>query len=88
MPDTWHIVTHRTGGGWDWSAGMATYRNDPYWTTARFDGIDADGKPVAKGTRIFYFPLTKSVYQGERAEAEAARFEAAKFDESMMTGEW
>lgn len=65
-----------------------TYRNDPYWTTARFDSIDAEGKPVSKGTRIFYFPKGKQVFQGESAERESRAFEAAKFDESQMTGNW
>ena len=67
---------------------MATYRGDPYWTTAKFDSTDAEGKRVSKGTRIFYFPRTRSVYQGESAERESRSFEAAKFDESVITGNW
>lgn len=65
---------------------MATYRNDPYWTTARFEGKDADGNPVAKGTKIFYFPKGKKVYQGEKAEQAAREFSAAAQDEAFYTG--
>jgi len=65
-----------------------TYRDDPYWTTAKFDSIDAEGNRVTKGTRIFYFPKGRKVYQGESAERESARFEAEKFDEAMYSGNW
>lgn len=67
---------------------MASYRDDPYWTTARFDSIDAEGKPCAKGTRIFYYPKGRKAYQGAAAEKASGEFEAAKFDESQMTGNW
>lgn len=61
---------------------------DPYWTTARFDSKDAHGAPVKKGARIFYFPNTKTVFQGEAAEREARSFEAARADEDFLSGSW
>lgn len=61
---------------------------DPYWTTAKYDGEDANGEFVKKGTRIYYFPRTKSIFQREDAKREARAFEAARFDEAMTTGEW
>ncbi len=77
--------------GQKWKAQMGygkRYGGDPYWTTARFDSTDAEGKPVKTGARIFYYPRTKSVYQGESAERESRAYEAAAFDESQMTGNW
>lgn len=61
-------------------------KGDPYWTIAKFDSKDAEGKPVKKGTRIFYFPKTKAVYQGESAERESAAFRAAAEDEARYNG--
>ena len=63
-------------------------QGDPYWTTARFDGKDKSGNAVKKGTPIFYYPRTKTVLQGEAAEAASREFEAMRFDEAMITGEW
>lgn len=34
-------------------------KNDPYWTTARFDSVDAKGHQIKKGDKIFYYPLGK-----------------------------
>ncbi len=70
---------------------MASYRNDPYWTTARWDGIDANGRGYLKGERIFLFPKGQRgnvVFSGDNAERESRAFESAKFDESQMTGNW
>ena len=61
-------------------------QGDPYWTTAKFDSIDKEGKPVKKGTRIFYYPRTRSVYQGESAERESRAFNAAAQDEAFCNG--
>ena len=57
-------------------------RNDPYWTTARFNSKDANGKPVKKGDRIFYYPLTRVVLTGAEAEKASNEFDAACADES------
>lgn len=66
---------------------MKTYKGDPYWTTAKFDSVDAEGKPCKRGTRIFYFPKGKYVYQGESAERESRSFVAAAQDEAQYCGE-
>jgi hypothetical protein len=58
---------------------------DPYWTTARFDGRDADGNTVRKGDRIFYYPATRSVLTGAKAE-QAARDSSAAVDDERMFG--
>lgn len=64
----------------------SSFSRDPYWTTARYDSTDQSGKPVKKGARIFYYPGTKTVLQGEEAEQAAREFAAAKADESMGGG--
>lgn len=65
---------------------MSRHGGDPYWTTARFDGKDAHGNPVKKGTRIFYFPTGRRVFQGTDAERESRSCEAA--DENFLTGRY
>lgn len=67
---------------------MASYSGDPRWMDARFPSKDASGNPVKKGDRIFYYPRTKTVLTGAAAEKASAEFEAARFDESQMTGDW
>lgn len=67
---------------------MPRYIQDPYWTTAKFDSTTADGTRVKRGDRIFYYPRTRTVLVGEHAEQAAREFDAARFDEAMMTGEW
>lgn len=63
---------------------MTRRGRDPYWTTAKFSSTDANGNPVKKGDRIFYYPNTRTVLTGEAAEASAADFEAGRADEEMM----
>lgn len=60
--------------------------SDPYWTTAKFHGRDVDGNPVRKGDRIFYYPSTRSVLTGAKAEQAARDFSAAVDDERMYGG--
>ena len=61
---------------------MRRTRNiDPYWTIARFNSTDKQGQPIRKGTRIFYYPQTRSVLQGEDAEQASRDFCSACFDE-------
>jgi len=64
------------------------YSRDPYWTTAKFDSTTKDGQQVRRGDRIFYYPSTKTVLVGEKAEQAARDFQSAAFDESQMTGNW
>lgn len=66
---------------------MKTYKNDPYWTTAKFDSLDAKGNPVKRGTRIFYYPKGRKVYQGADAEQASRDFQAAAQDEAFYCGD-
>jgi len=63
-----------------------TYRDDPRWITARYNGVDADGNAVRKGDRVFYYPRGKVLLTGEKAEQAARDFEAARVDEDVMNG--
>lgn len=65
---------------------MTKYNGDPYWTFAKFDSVSADGQPVKKGDRIFYYPRTRAVYIGQGAEREASSFAAAVQDEAVFQG--
>lgn len=62
---------------------MNTYKDDPRWMTARFDGLAEDGTPVRRGDRIFYYPRTRTVFVGARAESAAADFQACAEDEEF-----
>jgi len=66
---------------------MQRYSGDPYWTTAKWDGKDYKGDKVSKGTRIFYYPRTRTVMQGHDAEQAARDFNAAAQDEAFMNGD-
>jgi hypothetical protein len=59
---------------------------DPYWTTAKFDSTQPDGTKVKKGDRIFYYPATRTVLTGNKAEQAARDFQAAAQDEAMYNG--
>lgn len=59
----------------------ARYSKDPYWMVAKYPGKDADGKPFRKGERVFYYPLTKTILTGAKADRASAEFDAASFDE-------
>jgi hypothetical protein len=59
---------------------------DPYWTTAKFDSTDANGNPVKKGDKIWYYPDSRTVMTGPGAEKAAAEFEGSKQDEAFMSG--
>ena len=54
---------------------------DPYWTYARFNSIDADGQPVKEGDKIFYYPASRTVLTGEKAEQGARDLESEQFDQ-------
>ena len=61
----------------------ARYPRDPFWMEAKYPGKDKNGKPFPKGTRVFYYPLTKTILTGEEAEQAARDFNAASFDEDF-----
>lgn len=56
---------------------MASYKGDPYWTTARYAGkCTKCGTHVKRGDRIFYYPRCRSVYcAGPCGQAASAEFE-------------
>jgi len=53
----------------------ARYSGDPYWTTAKYPGTDANGHPFRKGDRVFYYPRTKTILTGDAAERASAEFD-------------
>jgi len=59
---------------------------DPYWLTTKYAAIDTDGKPIPKGTRVFYYPNGKRFLTGEKAEQASRDFEAARADEAAYGG--
>jgi hypothetical protein len=61
---------------------------NPYWTTARFNSTDANGHPVKKGDRIFYYPSTRTVLTGDAAEKAAGEFACAKQDEDFYASQY
>lgn len=67
---------------------MKRYSQDPFWMTARFDSIDANGHQVRKGDRIFYYPKTKTVLSGAEAEQAAADFFACAEDEAFYNSQY
>lgn len=56
---------------------------DPYWMTAKYPGKDQDGKPFKKGDKVFYYPRTKTILTGDKAEKAAREFGAMAADEDM-----
>lgn len=65
---------------------QSSYRNDPYWITARWPGLDAKGLAFRKGDRVFYFPKGKTIYAGQNADEASRRFESERADEDVYNG--
>lgn len=65
---------------------MKTYAKDPYWTTARFDSVAANGDTIKKGDRIFYYPNGRQSFVGQAAIEAAADFESCAQDEAFQNG--
>jgi hypothetical protein len=63
------------------------YSGDPRWITARFGHCAKCKKPLA-GKRAAYFPNGNTCYCEECGRPAMASFEAAAFDEAVMTGQW
>lgn len=61
----------------------ARYSRDPYWITAKYPGVDRNGRPFKKGERVFYYPIDRTIISGPEAQAAAEDFEAAAFDEDF-----
>jgi hypothetical protein len=51
------------------------YRGDPYWKRAKSDATSADGTPVRKGDRVFFYPRTGAIYAGDAANRASAEFD-------------
>ena len=64
-------------------AARVAAKGDAYWMTAKFPGKDSKGRPVRKGDKVFYYPLTKTLLTGEDADKASRDFEAGKFDEDF-----
>ena len=61
---------------------------DPRYIVAKFPGVDMNGVAFNKGERVLYYPNGKQFLAGEAAAQAWRDFQACKFDESMMTGNW
>lgn len=59
-------------------------RNDPRWIIAKYAGTDQDGRAIKRGDRVFYYPLTRAMLTGEKAEQAAREFQAAASDEGYF----
>ena len=66
----------------------SSYRGDPGWITARFPGKAEDGTPVKRGDRILYWPRTKTVMVGDKAEAAWRKFQSEVEDEDAYNGRY
>lgn len=56
---------------------------DPFWMKAKRPGKAQDGTPFNRGDRIFYFPNTRTILVGEKAEAAARKFDGEISDEAV-----
>lgn len=54
---------------------------DPYWLTAKYPGRAKDGTPVKKGDKVLYWPRTKEMLVGPKAEQAWRDFQAQVSDE-------
>jgi hypothetical protein len=63
-------------------------KNDPYWLTARFHSTAANGAPIRKGDRVFYYPSTRRCFTGQAAIEAAADFSQCAADEAFESGSY
>jgi len=61
-----------------------SYSGDPRWMAAKYAGVDSEGKPFKKGDEILYWPRTKKVMTGAKADQAWLDFLSAKGDEEGM----
>jgi hypothetical protein len=66
------------------SAGYRSYKGDPYWMKAKYPGVADDGTPFKRGQEVLYWPRTKTIMVGRKAEDAWKRFEAEAEDEDFM----
>ena len=70
---------------------MPQYTQDPRWLNARFTstcGNEKCGNAIKKNDRIFYYPSSRTALCPTCGETASAEFQSAKFDESVLTGNW
>ena len=58
------------------------YPRDPYWMTTKHPSTHHDGTRIPIGTRVWYYPNTRTMLFGQAAEVAANAFQAAKDDEA------
>jgi len=63
-----------------------SYYGDPVWIKAKYAGTADDGTPFKKGDEILWWPRTKTVMVGKKAEKEYREFQSAAADEFFMSG--
>ena len=78
---TWEQRVHRVASRW-LQQRQAAY-GDPYWMVAKYPGKAQDGTPVRKGDKVFYYPRTKTMLVGPKAEKASREFGAMSFDEDF-----
>ena len=61
------------------------YSEDPRWIRAKFGNCARCEQPL-KGKRAAYFPNGRTVFCEKCGQTEMAAFDAAAFDEAVMTG--
>lgn len=66
---------------------MKSYRNDPFWLTAKF-GNCKECKAPLKGKQAFYYPLTKECFCEKCGEKHSADFNSHKFDEAIYNSSY
>lgn len=63
-------------------------QGDPFWMDAKYPGRADDGSPVRKGDRILYWPRTKTVMVGKKAEDAWRNFKAEAQDEDFYNARY
>ena len=59
---------------------------DPRWIHAKYPGKDVDGAAFKKGDLVLYWPSTKTIMSGKKAEDAWRKFEVEVADEDVYNG--
>lgn len=86
--DAWESSGGRSVGPYAQRAAASSYRGDPYWMNARYPGVADDGTPVRRGDRVLYWPRTKTIMVGEKAEAAWRKFQSEVEDEDFYNSRY
>lgn len=68
--------------------GYTSYKGDPFWMKAKYPGKADDGTPFKKGADILYWPRTKTIMVGRKAEQEWREFQAHAEDEDTYMNQY